>query len=886
MSQTYVPNSVSTANAVFYRSYSRKNQDNGKRETWEETCDRTVNGIAKIGKLDNDEKQLVLDGMLSQTVMLSGRWLWIGGTEWSDKPENFYGAYNCNNTQIVDIESFGLLMNLAMQGCGTGSLLEDKFIENLPVIKNKLTLNVVNSPGAYIFGKEDTIWSFVNDNEIQIVVGDSRKGWVDAYLRLLKIATEVYIGDHFTVNVDIGNVRAAGKRLKGFGGVANPIKLGDMFLSVAKILNRALGRKLTATECCLVIDEAASCVVAGNIRRCLPSFIAVDMADGTQKHIKDVEIGEIVKTPGGSRRVSDKFYQGEQQCYQIVTRRGLAVEGTKNHKFAIRLATDPLDYQWLPVKEIQVGQRIMIDGASLEITEIQPSAVFPTWDIEVEEEHCFFANGFLSHNSAGIKQAGKEDQEFAECKDNLWQQDENGSWNIDPDRDALRMSNHTRVYHTKPTLVEIQASITKQYYSGEGAIQYAPEAIARGNADILKNNHMRSAFIKAYERGRGVDYLSAHMPFMGQEEIDHRMNRYGLNPCAEIIGTNFFCNLGEVHLNRLNHKDVESQVRAFTSAALGVCSLLHHEFTDQRYQESRELDPIVAVSFTGLFDFFVQAFGLDWLKWWEMGRPDNDYGKQIKKREKEYLSIWKESVKMAVIYYCRKHNLKAPNRYTCTQPAGSKSLLTGASCGWHPPKAARYIRRITFGKNDPIALTYIDMGYTVVPSQSDKDENGNLLDDPFDPRCTEWLVEIPFEVSWANIPGADQIDINKFSATAQFDFYMQVQKHYSTHTTSATIELREDEIGSLSEAIYEAIQNDEGYISAALLSRIDAPYPRLPFETIDQETYQKLSEQVVSRRKTGDFHTALMSHDNPETLPEGAAGCDSDKCMMPLAKPA
>ena len=45
----------------------------------------------------------------------------------------------------------------------------------------------------------------------------------------------------------------------------------------------------------------------------------------------------------------------------------------------------------------------------------------------------------------------------------------------------------------------------------------------------------------------------------------------------------------------------------------------------------------------------------------------------------------------------------------------------------------------------------MDYGYSVVPSQSDKDENGCLLDNPFDPRCTEWLVEIPTEVSWANI---------------------------------------------------------------------------------------------------------------------------------------
>ena len=61
------------------------------------------------------------------------------------------------------------------------------------------------------------------------------------------------------------------------------------------------------------------------------------------------------------------------------------------------------------------------------------------------------------------------------------------------------------------------------------------------------------------------------------------------------------------------------------------------------------------------------------------------------------------------------------------QPAGTKSLLTGAAPGWHPPKAQRFIRRITFRKNDPIALACMDYGYSVVPSQSDKDEKGCLL---------------------------------------------------------------------------------------------------------------------------------------------------------------
>ncbi|WP_206753908.1 ribonucleoside-triphosphate reductase, adenosylcobalamin-dependent [Microcoleus sp. FACHB-1515] len=352
----------------------------------------------------------------------------------------------------------------------------------------------------------------------------------------------------------------------------------------------------------------------------------------------------------------------------------------------------------------------------------------------------------------------------------------------------------------------------------------------------------------------------------------------------EIIGTDFHCNLAEVHLNQLDPIDRQSQIDAFRAGALSVAVLLHHRFQEPRYQYSRELDPIVGVSFTGLFDFFVQAFGVEWLRWWEQGRPDTMQGLEFKQKEQEYLSFWRDTVHQTVWEYCDRNHLKRPNRCTTVQPAGTKSLLTGASAGWHPPKAQRFIRRITFRKNDPVALACLDYGYSIVPSQSDKDEQGNLLNDPFDPRCTEWLVEIPVEVPWANLPGADEIAIEQFSALAQMDFYMQVQRHYTTHNTSATIELREDEIEALAERIYRAIEQDEGYISAALLARFDAPFPRLPFEKIDRATFVRLQNEVRSRQQTHNFYAALARYDSGETVVEGPAGCDSDKCMMPEKK--
>lgn len=350
----------------------------------------------------------------------------------------------------------------------------------------------------------------------------------------------------------------------------------------------------------------------------------------------------------------------------------------------------------------------------------------------------------------------------------------------------------------------------------------------------------------------------------------------------EIIGSNFHCNLSEVHLNQIDPKNHKEQEEAFTAGALSVAALLHHKFLEPRYQYSRELDPIVGVSFTGLFDFFVHAFGVDWLRWWAEGRPATTQGLEFKKQEEEYLTDWKNIVHRVVWDYCDRHNLKRPNRCTTVQPSGTKSLLTGASPGWHPPKAQRFIRRITFRKNDPVALACIEYGYNVIPSQSDKDEQGNLLNDPFDPRCSEWLVEIPVAVSWADLPGADEIEIAQFNAIAQMDFYMQVQKFYVTHNTSATIELRENEVEILGTRIWEAIRDDEGYISAALLARFDdhQTFPRLPFEPISKQQYEQFVKEVFARRATDDFNAALKRYDLGEITEAGPAGCDSDKCLF------
>jgi len=760
--------SAPSAPAVFYRSYSRRKPD-GTRESFVDAITRTVNDLADIGKLTDEQRALCLEMGLKQHAFPSGRALWVAGTDWAKKPENFSGYYNCHGGVLTGTHVFGRLMDLAMCGTGTGVLLEKHLVEKLPpVCRHIEVVDVLENTGVE-GGSEATTITRQDDSLCSLQVGDSRKGWVDAYQALIDIAIH---GSHVDaesdkveVILDLTQIRQKGQRLKGFGGVANPVKLGEALQRVASVLNKAFGRKLTPVECCLVVDEAASAVVAGNLRR-----------------------------------------------------------------------------------------------------------------------------------SAGIRLFSSDDEEAKTAKLGLYKQDENGNWSVDPERESLRLANHTICYHHKPAYEELLASVRQQFYSGEGAIQFSPEAIARSNADLIDTDKVRRDFLKVYTtegKEAGREFLKNLSIEKGVEYddklLDHRITRYSANPCHEIVGDTFQCNLGEVHLNTINPGDKETQHKAFYSTGLMVASLLQHKFPDEELQYSREVDPIVAVCLSGLFDFFVQALGVEWLDWMVKGRKTGRKFKKFTEVERRYLESWRESARQGVADYCKQAGIKMPNRYTAVQPSGSKALLTGASSGWHPPKSQRFIRRITFGIEDPIVAALRDYGYNVIPAQSARDDDGNLLDDINDPRVREVLVEIPTEVPWANLPGADQYDLSQIPVESQMGLYMQVQRHYSTHTTSATVEFREHEIETLAKLVYDEIQDDGGYIGVAMLARFDAnaTFPRLPFEPIDKVTYDRLMAQIKAYRVTLPEDVTILDllkpYDHPDHVlePQDTA-CTNSACLAKI----
>lgn len=90
------------------------------------------------------------------------------------------------------------------------------------------------------------------------------------------------------------------------------------------------------------------------------------------------------------KRIVRYYNQGTRTVLKIITNKGILI-CTPDHKI---MTTEG----WKQAKELTVLSRIKTSGSSatvLNVTDLSPVKVY---DIEVEDSHCFYANGLLVHN--------------------------------------------------------------------------------------------------------------------------------------------------------------------------------------------------------------------------------------------------------------------------------------------------------------------------------------------------------------------------------------------------------------------------------------------------------------------------------------------------------
>ena len=242
---------------IYKRTYARWLEDQGRRENWNETVARYEDCLGK--KVPSNKKydwHQACDAIRNLEVMPSMRSLWTAGP--ALERENVSG-FNCAYAEISSIKSFAEVLYILMCGTGVGFSVERQVVAKLPQVPDKL-----------------------EDVDDTIVVADSKKGWAEAYLALLR---GLYDGK--IKKWDMSRVRPKGAKLKVFGGRASgPDPLVDLIKFTGRTFKAATGRRLNSLECHDLVCKIASIVFVGGVRRSACISLS-NLSDDRMAHAKD-----------------------------------------------------------------------------------------------------------------------------------------------------------------------------------------------------------------------------------------------------------------------------------------------------------------------------------------------------------------------------------------------------------------------------------------------------------------------------------------------------------------------------------------------------------------------------------------------------------------------
>jgi len=241
--------------------YSRWLEEEGRRETWEETVTRLLDFYKDFLKNNHGysmPKEVYTDlyvAIVTMQVMPSMRAMMTAGPALE---RNHIAAYNCSYLPVDSPRSFDECLYILMHGTGVGFSVERQFINQLPTIPDQF-----------------------ESSETCIVVQDSKEGWFRSFKELINL---LYAGQ--LPQWDMSKVRPQGAKLKTFGGRASgPEPLNELFKFTSNMFKNAEGRKLNSLECHDLMCKIADVVVVGGVRRSALISLS-NLSDDRMRHAK------------------------------------------------------------------------------------------------------------------------------------------------------------------------------------------------------------------------------------------------------------------------------------------------------------------------------------------------------------------------------------------------------------------------------------------------------------------------------------------------------------------------------------------------------------------------------------------------------------------------
>lgn len=263
---------------VYYRTYARWIEEEGRRETWIETVDRYMNFMREnLGnKLISQEYTEIRTMILTQGIVPSMRLLQFAGL--AARSTNVC-AYNCSFIAPTCLEDFAEIMYVSMCGTGVGFSVESKHVQKLPMIKlqtgGKCPIHIID---------------------------DSKEGWCQA----LTIGLKTWF-DGKDIFFDYSLLRPAGARLKIMGGKSSgPEPLRQLLMFVhSKILSKQ-GQHLSTLDVHDIICKIGEVVVSGGVRR----SALISLSDLHDYDLRDAKKGEFyIEEPQRSLANNSAVYE-------------------------------------------------------------------------------------------------------------------------------------------------------------------------------------------------------------------------------------------------------------------------------------------------------------------------------------------------------------------------------------------------------------------------------------------------------------------------------------------------------------------------------------------------------------------------------------------------
>lgn len=250
---------VSTrAQIVTRRTYNRPLDDNDTVfESWEQTVARVIDhqewlwirakGDQELTDAEYAELYDLERLIVERKISVSGRTLWLGGTDVAKKREA--SQFNCSFTEVETVYDVVDVLWLLLQGCGVGvkpviGTLNgfSKPIQNIEIISSTRTGKGGVDYNEEFWDEKSATW--------RIKIGDSAEAWAKSIGKLLagKFPARTLI-------LDFSELRPAGERLKGYGWISSgDAAISKAYVAIAEILNGRADALLTRMDILDIIN--------------------------------------------------------------------------------------------------------------------------------------------------------------------------------------------------------------------------------------------------------------------------------------------------------------------------------------------------------------------------------------------------------------------------------------------------------------------------------------------------------------------------------------------------------------------------------------------------------------------------------------------------------